>query len=404
MFRQRDVKAIVHVKVSRLLFVASILVVMVVGAGFAAAGQVTHEGKVTGFIQSPSEAAQPIDFAHAKPMPLPQAAVPAVGPFEGGISTESLGTPGMEPGAIGTGKTIPGAKAILYAVPEGETSADNGVVIPEEYGTANIPYTTSRVDLTSANNESKSYPYRAAGKLYFNEPSGSYVCSASLIKRGVIVTAAHCVANFGKNQFYTGWQFVPGMSHASTGNTAPYGKWNVYKAWVLTSYLNGTDSCQQKGVVCQNDVAVLAAKPQNGALPGTNTGWLGYGYNGGGFTSAHTTQISQLGYPESHDAGNMMQRTDSQGFVSNSMSNNTVWGTRQTGGSSGGPEVANLGVAAVLNGTAYGAYSGYNYVIGVTSWGKDDPAIKEQGASPFTSSNIVTLLNAACAAYPANCN
>ena len=91
-----------------------------------------------------SEASQPIDFANAKPVPLPKAAVPAVGPFEGGISTKSLGTPRMEPGAIGSGVTIPGVIGAGETIPganptqtdaEGQISEDSGGRSPEEYGT-----------------------------------------------------------------------------------------------------------------------------------------------------------------------------------------------------------------------------------------------------------------------------
>jgi hypothetical protein len=85
------------------------------------------------------------------------------------------------------------------------------------------------------------------------------------------------------------------------------------------------------------------------------------------------------------------------------MSNNTVWGSRQTGGSSGGPEIVNLGMPPVLNGTGYGTDADFNIVVGVTSWGYTDTAVKQQGASPFTSGNIVPLVNAACTNYPLAC-
>jgi V8-like Glu-specific endopeptidase len=318
----------------------------------------------------------------------------------------------MEPGAIGTGKTTPGATGAGETISgatatqtgaEEQTSADSEEKTPEEFGTANIPYTTSRVDLTTAHNESKSYPYSAAGVLYrvLNSTTAEY-CSASLVKRGVIVTAGHCVANFGKSQFYSGWVFWPGASQSGPTYTFPFGQWKVSKAWVLTSYYNGTDPCEEAGVVCQDDVAVLAITPQSGKLPGTATGWFGYGVNGWGFTSTNITQITQLGYPISHDNGQLMQRTDSQGFVSSSMSNNTIWGSRQTGGSSGGPVVVNFGVAATLSGgTTFGTDSTFNQLVGVTSW--DTDAIKEQGASPFTSANVAYLVGQACTAYPANC-
>jgi len=99
-----------------------------------------------------------------------------------------------------------------------------------------------------------------------------------------------------------------------------------------------------------------------------------------------------------------MQRTDSTGFVSSTNSNNTVWGSRQTGGSSGGPELVNLGTKAVLSGgVSFGTYNTSNIVVGVTSWGYTDQAVKQQGASPFLSTNITTLVNQACASIPAAC-
>ncbi|MBK5963761.1 hypothetical protein CCR95_06600 [Thiocystis minor] len=180
----------------------------------------------------------------------------------------------------------------------------------------------------------------------------------------------------------------------------------------MTSYFNGTDPCQAGalGVVCKNDIAVLELTPKSGAYPGTNTGWYNYGWNGYGFTGGGlavgaVALINQLGYPVSHDGGNRMQRTDSQGYISNSTSvNNTIWGGRQTGGSSGGPELVNLGIGAVLSGgVGLGSEAAFNTVIGVTSWGYTNQAIKRQGASPFLSTNISVLISSACASSDPRC-
>jgi V8-like Glu-specific endopeptidase len=276
--------------------------------------------------------------------------------------------------------------------------AGGDAVAPQEFGTSNHPFTTSRVNV-SGNTTSKYYPYRAAGKLFFNIGASTYVCSASLIKRGVIVTAAHCVANFGASQFYTNWRFVP----AYNNGTAPYGTWTARSATVLTSYFNGTDSCAVRGVVCQNDVAVITLNAQGGAYPGTTTGYLGYGWNGYSYNSSGQVLINQLGYPVALDSGALMERTDSQGFTSASNSNNTVMGSLQTGGSSGGPWAVNLGIAPALNGTSFGTGANHNIVVGVTSWGYVSTAVKQQGASRFTTSNITVLVNAACSATPAAC-
>lgn len=330
----------------------------------------------------------------AQAMPLPtvdQSPMDLVGEALRQPDAAPMGKPGYSPGAPGNGLQSPMQLPLEQDDVTSELFLEEGSgVEPQEFGTGGVPFTTSRVD-TVVNNLSRTYPYSAAGKLYFKIGTGNYVCSASLIKQGVIVTAAHCVAEFGKNKFYTNFQFVP----AKYNTLAPFGVWNAENVYIKTSYFNGTDSCAQRGVVCANDVAVIRLAAQSGTFPGTRTGWLGYGWAGYGFTPNNLALINQLGYPVSHDAGNIMQRTDSQGVVSPSNSNNTVWGSRQTGGSSGGPELVNLGIRGVLT-TSVGSEAGPNTVVGATSWGYTDPAVKLQGASPFTANNIVSLVNSAC--------
>jgi V8-like Glu-specific endopeptidase len=147
---------------------------------------------------------------------------------------------------------------------------------------------TNLLSTTRANLHSTDYPYRAVGRLFFKVGQNAFFCSASLIKKGLIVTAGHCVTQFGAKSYYSDWQFVPGYRDGS----APYGIWTVAQAYVLTSYFDGTDSCQQKGVVCQNDMALLVLNPQKGKsgedyYVGTSTGWLAYGW---GRTVGHFTE------------------------------------------------------------------------------------------------------------------
>jgi len=376
-------------KLSLAFLMAVILVGLLPVVALAQDGREVTKGQVTAF--TPSKASQAwtaADFANARPMPMPTPSEPALAREEGGVFLESMGTPGFAPGGRGNGEMNP------IRLP-GSTYVDDQLdVDPQEYGTARHPYTTSRVDVASGI-PSRYYPFRAAGKLYFRIGTGNYVCSASLIKRGVIVTAAHCVTAFGGG-WYNSWVFVPAWNTP----TQPYGAWTGAQAWVMTSYKNGTDSCAPgaRGVVCRNDVAVVRLTAKSGAYPGTSTGWYGYGWNGWGFVGG-ITLINQLGYPVSHDGGNRMQRTDSEGFNSSSMVNNTVWGGRQTGGSSGGPELNNLGNAASLAGTGYGSAASWNIVVGVTSWGYTSTAVKQQGASAFTSSNIPVLVSSVCSGY-----
>ena len=103
-----------------------------------------------------------------------------------------------------------------------------------------------------------------------------------------------------------------------------------------TKYYNGTDNCAQYGVICPDDVAVITLNPRSGRYAGYYTGWFGYGWNGYGFNASSQALISQLGYPVALDGGLLMERNDSQGFVSTSLSNNTIIGSLMTGGSSGG--------------------------------------------------------------------
>jgi V8-like Glu-specific endopeptidase len=348
--------------------------------------------------EAQSNASGGIDYQNAKAMRLPKA---DSGVVEGLLLNPppfaaAEGEAGGDSGSPGNGKQHP----LLLSAP---IKPKAGGVTPQEFGTSNHVFTTSEVN-AYGNQTSLYYPFRAAGKLFFKIGTGSYVCSASLVKPGVIVTAAHCVANFGKKQIYASWQFAPAYNNGS----APYGLWDAQAQWVMTSYFNGTDSCAQAGVVCKNDVAVIVLKPKVNAAgasyyPGSNTGWFGYYYGGSGFNSSGQALISQLGYPVALDAGSLMERTESQGYVNSSLSNNTIIGSLQTGGSSGGPWLVNLGKAPVLSGTSFGSWAGHNAVVGVTSWGYTNTAVKEQGASSFTSGNIVPLLNTACTAIPGAC-
>ena len=354
--------------------------------------QTTFAQAVTGAPGGGSDAA--INYANAQPMPLPQSSKAPASLLDVLLARQrtDLGKPGVSPGRNGNGQL----QQIQLA--PAKMLGDSGIG-SQEYGTSNHVFTTSRANL-QGNQSSKFYPYRAAGKLFFNIGSSTYVCSASLVKRGVVVTAAHCLANFGARQFYTNWRFVPAYNNGA----APFGTWTAANAYVLTSYFAGTDSCAVSGVVCQNDVGVIVLAPQGGRYAGASTGYLGYGWNGFGFNPSNLALITQLGYPVALDAGKLMERTDSQGFVSAGNSNNTIIGSLQTGGSSGGPWAVNLGLAPTLNGTSFGSESTHNIVVGVTSWGYVSTAIKQQGASPFTSSNIVPLVNTACSFAPAACS
>lgn len=341
-------------------------------------------------VQLPNESVRSteiLDYAHARP--LQPTFNGQIAPKTNEAASRRLtGMSGMVEGGSGSGQMLPTqlldlatSERLSQASPEAGSRA---------YGSAGAPFTTSRVDMAGLQLSKTEY-FRRAGRLFFKVGADTGVCSASLIKPGVVVTAAHCVAEFGSGTGYNSFQYVP----AYYKGQAPYGTWSVSNAYVMNSYLNGTADCAQAGIVCTNDIAVLKLAPQSGKYAGHYTGWFGYAWNGYGEVEGET-QITQLGYPVSHDGGEMMQRTDAAGKVYAEFSDNTLIGSRQTGGSSGGPWLVNFGEVAKLQGTTVGNAGKANVVVGTTSWGPTDPALKFMGASPFTSDNIVLLMKGAC--------
>ena len=334
-----------------------------------------------------------VDYANAKPMPLPKSSKANTS-----YSRLKSRVSGFSSGDNGDGRLFEETISAPNSSVSSLQSPDE--VKPAEYGTKKQPFSTARADLYDLK-ASLAYPYRASGKLFFNKSEGSFVCSASLIKPGVVVTAAHCVSEYGKNRFYSGFKYVPSYYLGDQGAVAPYGVWDWSHIFVMGNYLKGK-GCSA-GIVCESDVAVIVLESKRDPVyAGYSTGWLGYGWNKYGFAGTKT-QITQIGYPGCLDDGQLMIRNDSQGVITSAYKNNTIIGSLMCGGSSGGPWLVNFGQRPQLTDTAEGLAAAPNTVVGVTSWGWIDKARKEQGASPFTSSNIVPLVEAACQARPLAC-
>jgi len=285
-----------------------------------------------------------------------------------------------------TPETTPGVTSMS---PDGKNivaGAAAGKEAPAAYGSSTAPYTTARVALTNrgsaaantvAGDPVTGYPYRATGKLLVRFGSSWYGCSASLIKKGVLITAAHCVFNYGSRD--QGWanevRFYPANISNYNTTAQPYGFYTWLRARIPTPYFNGTDTCTQAGVVCNNDIATITLNTANGAHAGNTVGWYAYGWNGYSYraSSFHgnvtTVQVSQLGYPLAFDSGYQMQRTDAAGWYFNSGNlKNTLWGSAQTGGSSGGPELVNFGTVPAVGGGASLGSDTVQAVVGVTSY------------------------------------
>ena len=319
----------------------------------------------------------------------PQATPPAGSvfsemPMAGRAAIERLlGSPaGVPGGEVGSTLSSPDGAPAAGAVSGGNSEAE---AYPHSTQRSSVwalgvPNGASATPVTS-------YPWRATGKLWAKFPAGWRQCTASLIKRGVAVTAAHCIHMFGQGQagYASQIQFWP----AQYGDTVPYGVWRG-RYWIVPpSYFHGGDTCETGavGIVCNNDIALVVLHQENGKWAGEVLGFYGYGWNGYGFAKnpvwggRATAQVAQLGYPEA--PGKAQFRTDSvatylsgAGASSRSLKL-AVIGSTQFDGADGGPWLANFGAPG-----GDGEQAG-QAVVGVTSWALGGGGPRLTGASWF---------------------
>jgi V8-like Glu-specific endopeptidase len=279
---------------------------------------------------------------------------------------------------------------------------------PAAAGEAGHPFTTKSASSDGNIDPVDKYPWRATGKLHMSFGTASYVCTASAIAKGLLVTAAHCVHNYGQGS--SGWARAVSFEPARHGDSLPYGTWQAKEWWIPKVYHDGTDNCTVQGVVCQNDIAVVVLEKTAGKFIGEVIGTYGYKSDDYGyfdFLKQKTTQITLLGYPAKNYDGKKMIRTDSLGYQDDP--SNVIIGSAQTGGSSGGPWLMNFGTKTSYTGSLPIA-DDPNQVVATTSWGYTSGKVMVQGASRFgknakytIKSNIQSLIDSACGGNPEYC-
>lgn len=104
--------------------------------------------------------------------------------------------------------------------------------------------------------------YKTVGKFFVRALGAQFSCTATVIGRNIIVTAAHCFKGVisGVKYTTTGWTFAP-MWH---DNQFPYGTWSVRSVYLLRGWIDSLDP--------RLDYAVVALNPRSGRDIGYYTG------------------------------------------------------------------------------------------------------------------------------------
>jgi V8-like Glu-specific endopeptidase len=250
-------------------------------------------------------------------------------------------------------------------VDDSDIADDQGVTDPDpqpvEAKEVDSPY-SSRV------------PY--AGKVFFDGPEGSMVCSATVVedpahpgKSNMVWTAGHCVHAGKGGGWYKNLMFVPsyndsGKSAAALENAtreelAPKGVW--WADWAQTSSQWIDSGAATGGKGAPYDFAVMHVKPEvsgGKSLEETVGGALPVDFNAPAVKSID--EITATGYPAAppFDGQKMNQCADKPGRLSLDAKQPTMYriGCTMTAGSSGGGWVVNGtdGKPALVSNTSIG--------------------------------------------------
>ncbi|MEU4053709.1 hypothetical protein AB0F09_31575 [Streptomyces olivaceus] len=193
------------------------------------------------------------------------------------------------------------------------------------------------------------------GKVFFDSPEGSMVCSGTVVKdvnhpgkSNLVWTAGHCVHAGGSGGWYRNIAFVPSyndlakseaeLSGATTTEVAPYGTW--WADWASTSDQWIKGGSESGGDGAAYDYSVLHVKPEQGGKSLEETVGAALEVD---FSAPSATEVASMGawgYPAAppYNGLQMFKCVDRPGRLSLSPSLPTMYriGCTMTGGSSGG--------------------------------------------------------------------
>ncbi|MFH8977616.1 trypsin-like serine peptidase [Streptomyces sp. NPDC017890] len=236
------------------------------------------------------------------------------------------------------------AKEADKTVTTKDTSADQGATDPEPAPVDAVAETTPYHDNAAP-----------VGKVFFDGPEGSMVCSGTVIKdanhpgrSNLVWTAGHCVHAGGSGGWYRNIAFVPSyndlgkseteLAGATTTEMAPYGTW--WADWASTSNQWIAGGAEDGGDGAAYDYSVLHVKPEQGSKSLEETVGAALEVD---FSTPSATEVASMGawgYPAAapYNGLTMFKCVDRPGRLSLSPSLPTMYriGCTMTGGSSGG--------------------------------------------------------------------
>jgi V8-like Glu-specific endopeptidase len=243
-----------------------------------------------------------------------------------------------------------------------------------------------------------------AGKVFFDAPEGTMVCSATVVqdpanpgRSNLVWTAGHCVHAGKSGGWYRNIAFVPSyndsgkstaeLETASKEEVAPYGLW--WGDWAQTSDQWIEQGGQTGGDGASYDFAVIHVTPEEGgsgkSLEETVGSALPVDFNAPAVPQVQS--ITATGYPAAapFDGQSLYQCTDKPGRLSLVKADPTMYriGCTMTGGSSGGGWVAtgSDGKPALVSNTSIGPAD--NTWLAGPRLGKDAKGIYEAVSEKF---------------------
>jgi V8-like Glu-specific endopeptidase len=233
-------------------------------------------------------------------------------------------------------------------------------------------------------------PYARTGKLFFTDADLNYSCSASIVRRRVVVTAAHCIYNTTANRFHSNFLFAP--AYNANLATQPYGVWDWETVWAPNGWINGSETFPN-----QYDFGFIETRDFDTTVIGEYLGFFGWITN-----KVAGNSITQLGYSSNLDSGRRMIQNSSEARAASGGFAGVI-GTGLHKGSSGGPWVQNFG--RVAPGQVIVGGGSTNQITAVTSYGPKNNISPQyySGATIFNSTFSSILNNTVCPHRTGNC-